>query len=102
GGKGKHRGGNGIVREIEFLEPLSVSFLTQRRFTSPRGLAGGEDGKSGLQVRIRRDGREEVLAPVTSYVAEAGERVRIETPGGGAWGSENDSPSDGSILDMGA
>ena len=86
GGAGERRGGDGVVREVGFLEPLTVSFLTERRGTRPRGLHGGGDGSSGRQTRIFPDGREEVLPGAVTYHAEAGERVRIETPGGGGWG----------------
>lgn len=85
GGPGRFRGGDGIRREIEFLEPLTVSFLTQRRLRGPRGLEGGADGQAGRQLRIK-DGETSALDPSCSYRAAAGERVLIETPGGGGWG----------------
>lgn len=87
GGEGKHRGGDGVIREVEFIQPVVVSFLTERRLTSPRGLHGGSDGAAGKQVRVHPDGREEVLPGAVTYRAEAGERVRIETPGGGGYGA---------------
>ncbi|HEY1120020.1 MAG TPA: hydantoinase B/oxoprolinase family protein [Haloferula sp.] len=87
GGAGKHRGGDGVIREVEFLKPLVVSFLTERRHAGPRGLHGGEDGSPGRQVRVHPDGREEVLPGAVTYQAEAGERVVIETPGGGGYGA---------------
>jgi len=86
GGDGRWAGGDGLVREIEFLRPLSVSLLTQRRTSAPSGLRGGGDGKSGHQVRISPDGSEEELPGGVSYQASAGERLRVETPGGGGWG----------------
>lgn len=86
GGAGRFRGGDGIRREIEFLEPLTVSFLTQRRRHGPRGLVGGGDALAGRQLRIRGDESLPLEASCT-YRAEAGERVLIETPGGGGWGS---------------
>ena len=88
GGTGIHPGGDGIVREIEFLRPVTVSFLTQRRTTCPSGMDGGADGLGGKQTRIHAEGSEVELPGVVTYLAEAGERVRIETPGGGAWGRE--------------
>jgi 5-oxoprolinase (ATP-hydrolysing) len=86
GGQGFHPGGDGLVREVEFLKPLTVSFLTERRQTSPRGLDGGGDGSPGRQTRIPVTGRGDLLPGAVTYSAAAGERVSIETPGGGAWG----------------
>ncbi len=86
GGAGRHRGGDGMIREVEFLKPLVVSFLTERRASGPRGLAGGGDGEPGSQTRIHPDGREEALPGAVTYQAAAGERVVIRTPGGGGWG----------------
>ena len=85
GGAGHWRGGLGLVREVEFLEPMTVSLLTQRRKDSPRGVGGG-DGQPGRQVIKRIDGSGEELPGACSFAVEAGERVRIETPGGGGWG----------------
>jgi 5-oxoprolinase (ATP-hydrolysing) len=87
GGTGGNPGGDGVVREVEFLKPQTVSFLTERRLSGPAGMRGGGDGQAGKQTRIFPEGGEEVLAGAVTYRAEAGERVRIETPGGGAWGS---------------
>lgn len=99
GGVGRYPGGDGVIREIEFLREVEVSFLTQRRVTSPRGLHGGGDGTTGRQVRIHPDGREEELAGIVTYRAEAGERVRIETPGGGGWGREGRDGAEGGRSD---
>ncbi len=86
GGLGKWSGGNGVVREFEFLEPLTVSLLTQHRTTQPYGMDGGGAGASGRQMLLRTDGREELLASSATFAAQRGERVRIETPGGGGYG----------------
>jgi len=86
GGAGRFRGGDGVRREIEFLEPLTVSFLTQRRTSAPRGMEGGGDGQPGRQLRVTPVGRE-TLPGCCTYDAAAGERVVIETPGGGGWGA---------------
>jgi 5-oxoprolinase (ATP-hydrolysing) len=86
GGAGKHYGGDGVVREVEFLKTLTVSFLTERRLAGPRGTAGGGQGSPGCQTRIMPGGTEEPLPGAVTYQAQAGERVRIETPGGGGWG----------------
>lgn len=86
GGDGFYRGGDGVVREVEFLKSLTVSFLTERRACGPRGLYGGSDGLAGRQTRIHPDGTQQDLPGAITYAAEAGERVLIETPGGGGWG----------------
>jgi len=88
GGQGARRGGNGLIREIEFLEPVEVSLLTNRRTTAPFGLQGGESGKPGLN-RLKRHGASafEDLPPAAQFRAEPGDILRIETPGGGGYGS---------------
>ena len=93
GGKGEFNGGDGIVRELEFLKPLTISFLTQRRKEGPRGLEKGGDGALGRQTRIRVNGSKEVVPPSVTYLAGLGERVVIETPGGGAWGEPHHKAS---------
>jgi 5-oxoprolinase (ATP-hydrolysing) len=85
GGKGKHRGGNGIIRELEFLERLTVSLITGRRTRPPYGAAGGEPGKCGVNQWIH-EGQTSELPPSTSLEASAGDRLIIRTPGGGGWG----------------
>lgn len=86
GGAGKHRGGDGIVREVEVLTEAEVTILSDRRKRGPYGLAGGKDGAPGRTIVIRRDGRQEVLASKDSVRLKRGERVRVESPGGGGWG----------------
>ncbi|MCA9667185.1 MAG: hydantoinase B/oxoprolinase family protein, partial [Myxococcales bacterium] len=86
GGNGAHRGGDGAVREVTFLAPLSVSLLTQRRTRAPRGLAGGGDALPGCQTLFRADGRTQKLASIDAADVEPGDRIVIETPGGGAYG----------------
>jgi len=87
GGAGLHRGGDGIVREIEVLTDAQVTLLADRRSRGPYGLAGGSDGAKGRTLLIRTDGTEEELPGKTSVRLKRGERVRIESPGGGGWGS---------------
>ena len=86
GGKGKFRGGDGLVRELEFLEPLQVSILSERRVFTPYGLEGGGDGKRGENIFIRNNGRRLNLGGKNAIQAEVGDRLRICTPGGGGWG----------------
>jgi N-methylhydantoinase B len=90
GGTGQHAGGDGIVREIEVLTDAQVTLLADRRSRGPYGLAGGGDGAPGRTVVIRRDGSEEVVPGKSSTRMHSGERIRIESPGGGGWGSSND------------
>ncbi|KAK3951988.1 Hydantoinase B/oxoprolinase-domain-containing protein [Pseudoneurospora amorphoporcata] len=120
GGKGKHRGGDGVVRDIEFRLPLQVSILSERRVYRPYGLAGGEDAQCGLNLWVRKvkkarwedtlrkiqngeqdqeedadkvDGYEERvinLGAKNSAPMIAGDRIIICTPGGGGWGKSGE------------
>ncbi|HKO05872.1 MAG TPA: hydantoinase B/oxoprolinase family protein [Candidatus Acidoferrales bacterium] len=85
GGRGKWRGGDGIVRELEFLVPAEASLLSDRRRIAPYGLAGGASGARGKNTLIRR-GRARELPSKTSLQVEKGDVLRIESPGGGGWG----------------
>ena len=87
GGQGKFRGGDGIVREIEVLADCDVTLLAERRTRGPWGLSGGSDGKPGSAFITRRDGKVERMPGKFSARLRKGERIRIETPGGGGWGS---------------
>jgi N-methylhydantoinase B len=86
GGNGKHRGGDGIVREIEVLTDCAVTLLSDRREYGPWGLSGGGDGARGTASVIRLDGSADALPGKFSTRLRKGERIRIETPGGGGWG----------------
>ena len=86
GGKGKHRGGDGVIREIEVLAPARMSVLADRRKRAPYGLNGGQAGAVGHTVVTRADGREEALPSKASREMRIGDRVRIESPGGGGFG----------------
>jgi 5-oxoprolinase (ATP-hydrolysing) len=87
GGAGKHRGGDGVVRRIEFLRPLDLSILSQRRGPyAPYGVQDGESGALGRNTLIRRDGTSEELPALASRKVDAGDVLLIETPGGGGWG----------------
>jgi N-methylhydantoinase B len=85
GGAGAHRGGDGIVREFEFLAPAEVTLLSDRRDRGPWGLAGGESGQPGRNTLVR-GGRPQKLPAKTRFDARPGDLLRIETPGGGGWG----------------
>jgi 5-oxoprolinase (ATP-hydrolysing) len=86
GGAGRQRGGDGLIREIEFLAPLDVSLLTQRRTRRPYGLAGGMPGAAGENTLIDVDGVPRRLDSVTQFRAAPGAVLQIATPGGGGFG----------------
>jgi N-methylhydantoinase B len=86
GGIGKYRGGEGIVREIEVLTDCDVTLLSERREHAPWGLHGGGDGAKGKTTVLRADGTSERMPGKFSTRLLAGDRVRIESPGGGGWG----------------
>jgi N-methylhydantoinase B len=81
GGEGAHRGGDGIVREVEVLAPATLSLLSDRRRHGPRGAAGGAPGAPGVN---RLDG--ERLGPKATASLAPGQVVSVQTPGGGGWG----------------
>jgi N-methylhydantoinase B len=86
GGRGRHKGGDGAVREIEVLAAARMSLLSDRRKRAPYGLQGGEDGALGRSFIIRANGSKEEIASKGSWDLQKGDRVRIETPGGGGFG----------------
>jgi len=86
GGRGKRKGGDGAIREIETLAHARMAMLSDRRRRAPYGLQGGADGEKGRAFIIRRDGSREQLSSKGSWDMEPGDRVRIETPSGGGWG----------------
>ncbi|KAK3941221.1 Hydantoinase B/oxoprolinase-domain-containing protein [Diplogelasinospora grovesii] len=118
GGKGQHRGGDGVIRDIEFRIPVQVSILSERRVYRPYGMAGGEDAECGLNLWVRKvkkaswesslrrlngdskeDEKEEEADYEERYInlgakntapMKAGDRVIICTPGGGGWGKPGD------------
>src|SRR5256714_722503 len=81
GGEGAHRGGDGVVREIEALEDMTYSLLTERRRHAPPGADGGGDGAPGRNLVAG-----EQAGPKATGTLRAGERLRLETPGGGGHG----------------
>jgi N-methylhydantoinase B len=85
GGRGKFRGGDGIVREIELLVDAQVGMLSERRTIAPYGLSGGASGAKGTNQVISH-GRRRRVAAKCGFYANAGDIIRIETPGGGGWG----------------
>ena len=86
GGTGRYNGGDGLIREIEFLHPLNVTILSERRVFAPYGLQGGNSGACGKNLLLRADGRIIDLGGKNETRAETRDRIRILTPGGGGWG----------------
>jgi N-methylhydantoinase B len=82
GGAGTRRGGDGLIREFEFLAPTHVTLLTERRRHRPWGSAGGQPGAAGVNMLDN-----ESLAAKTSFNAQIGQRLTVMTPGGGGWGA---------------
>lgn len=92
GGQGKNRGGEGVIREIEFLSPMKCSILSERRVHRPYGLEGGQSGQSGLNLWITRDSetgeqRTINLGGKNTVDMKTNDRIKIHTAGGGGWGS---------------
>jgi 5-oxoprolinase (ATP-hydrolysing) len=87
GGSGRWRGGDGLIREIEFLSPLEFSILSQHRVSAPYGIAGGGEGAVGRQVIVDADGGHRDLQGIDGCEVNAGDRVVLETPGGGGYGT---------------
>ena len=85
GGTGVHKGGDGILREYEFCGDAEVSILSERRMRGPWGLAGGGSGKPGQNILIK-DGKKIILPSKVNIKVKKGDRLRVETPGGGGYG----------------
>ena len=92
GGEGQWRGGQGLIRELRFLEPLSVALISGSRLQAPQGLAGGGPGAPGRNLLIAANGVPELLPGCFERQLAAGDRLRIETPGGGGYGVPGGSP----------
>jgi 5-oxoprolinase (ATP-hydrolysing) len=86
GGRGRWRGGDGVIREIEALEALDLSVLGQHRTAGPYGLEGGEPGAPAEQFIVRRDGTREALRPIAAARLQPGDTLHLHTPGGGGFG----------------
>jgi N-methylhydantoinase B/oxoprolinase/acetone carboxylase alpha subunit len=88
GGRGLFRGGDGVVREIRFLKPATVSILSERRVYAPYGLRGGRAGERGVNLHKKEAGETSVLGHRCLLSVGAGDSIIIETPGGGGYGAE--------------
>lgn len=91
GGDGLHPGGDGLIRRLRFLEPVELSFLSQRRESSPCGSHGGLAGARGAQRIIRSSGQVETVPGIIAAHLQSGDAFEVETPGGGGWGSPSET-----------
>jgi 5-oxoprolinase (ATP-hydrolysing) len=87
GGTGQHRGGDGVRRDLEFLEPMDVSLITNNRERSPQGLYGGNHGQSGINTHVQAGKPATPLTGCCHLSVQAGDHIIIQTPGGGGWGA---------------
>ena len=87
GGDGRHKGGDGVIRDVRFLEPMCANILANRRRIAPKGLAGGGDALPGRNWVERIDGSIEELTATDAAEMQVGDRFVIETPGGGGFGA---------------
>jgi 5-oxoprolinase (ATP-hydrolysing) len=94
GGNGTFRGGDGCIREIQFLEPMHVAILSNCRRVAPFGLAGGDDAMLGRNALVRASGEVVALGGTAEVDVGSGDRIVIETPGGGGFGQPPADRSD--------
>ncbi len=89
GGTGRFKGGDGTIRRLRFLKPMSASILSNRRTIKPPGLNGGNDGECGANQIVRASGKIEELGSTATIQVECGDAIEIKTPGGGGYGRNN-------------
>ena len=87
GGSGEWRGGDGGVRTVRFLEPMTAAILSNNRIVPPFGMAGGHPGAPGRNTVLRADGSVEQLGHIGKTAMQAGDAFVFETPGGGGYGT---------------
>ena len=97
GGEGQFAGGEGVLREVDLAGPALVTLLTERRNSAPYGLYGGQPGRPGRNCLIR-NAEQQVLPDKAMISCRAGDRLRIETPGGGGWGKPKDGRCSETVL----
>jgi len=101
GGDGFHKGGDGVVRELMFRRNQVLSVLSERRSAfRPYGLQGGKPGSVGVNLLMRKDGRIINLGSKTTVAVNAGDRIRVQTPGGGGYGSPASDNTEGLVSRM--
>jgi 5-oxoprolinase (ATP-hydrolysing) len=87
GGNGTYPGGNGVIREIMYLKPATVSIISERRNYEPYGMNGGENGKCGVNLLKKANGETFSLSHRVALNVDAGDSIIIKTPGGGGFGT---------------
>jgi 5-oxoprolinase (ATP-hydrolysing) len=100
GGAGEHHGGDGVIRDVRFLEPMRANILADRRRVPPRGIEGGSDAEPGRNWVERTDGSIEELTATASAEMLPGDRFVIETPGGGGFGAPPVIPAKAGIHEQ--
>lgn len=91
GGEGAFRGGEGVIRDVGFRVPMSASILSERRSFAPYGMRGGGEGGRGRNTWVQRDGQRINIGGKNSIRVDAGDRLVVETPGGGGYGVNQDT-----------
>jgi 5-oxoprolinase (ATP-hydrolysing) len=100
GGKGRWSGGNGIRRVYEFYRDMNASIVSERRVTRPYGMLGGEDGSSGVNYIVKKvGGRWCRLGGRKDFAVQKGDCFVIDTPGGGGWGTKDETKTDTDELE---
>ncbi|PWY72271.1 hypothetical protein BO70DRAFT_115261 [Aspergillus heteromorphus CBS 117.55] len=99
-GDGAHPGGEGVIRDVEFRTPMTASVLSERHSFSPYGMAGEDDGKRRLNTWVQHSGTTVSIGGKNSILVSAGDRMVIETPGGGGYGRKQDRLGQGLLSDM--
>lgn len=94
GGGGRFRGGEGVIRDVGFRVPMSASILSERRSFAPYGMLGGSEGGRGRNTWVQKDGRRINIGGKNSILVEAGDRLVVETPGGGGYGANEEVEKD--------
>lgn len=87
GGNGKFKGGDGVIRDVEFRAAVKASILSERRVNAPKGIEGGSDAERGVNLWIKENGQKINIGPRNTFNAQPGDRMVILTPGGGGYGS---------------
>jgi len=88
GGGGAHRGGDGVLRRLQFRAPLTGALLANHRHVAPFGMAGGANASTGAARILRSNGKVEPLGATARFEVAAGDAIEVLTPGGGGYGAK--------------